>query len=489
MVKSGIAGISYHGADHMMVRWSNIWLALFLPLIAISLWLRTTSLETMPDIDGDEAWHAVQLTQDAPRRAVHPGDRDRPAAEPDPRGHGIAPADDLRAVHGHPANPVLITGILAIVLAYVLGSRVLDRTTGMIAAGLIAVLPVATYCRRTGYESSHAPLFTLLLVYLAFRKNVLGMSILLMCSYFVHPTNIFILPLLLAVMAARSIRSRRPRRPVAATGRGAIPPTAIVVAIGLWTIQRPIIHKMSTVYAVRDSRAARPPRVPGLLRTALPGAGLGSWPRADPLFWSVFLVVLVLGTVRLVRGKQWDRVALVAGVAASAAALFVVGGSKIMQPGMARYGYFLVVPTILAFACLIRALLVTPSGRWSGLARSGQIAALLAMAGALQMSNRLDLVKPYRVVDSFDGRGEESPWTFGTDRQDPRKQAFSYVLDDMARLGTDRGVIFTVEPMSKSYFRLLALSHPGIEVLSYEEIGPEPCREAISAVPTRSTRA
>jgi FG-GAP repeat len=463
----------------MILKWSNVWKGLFLLLVAVALWLRTTSLETMPDVDGDESWHAVQLTRmlqgesytlvtetGLPLSPIH-------AAMELPLLLVFGPSTATLRV------PTVFTGILAMVLAYVLGSRILDRTTGLIASGLIAVLPVMTYCARTGYESSHAPLFTLLLVYFAFTTNVFGVSIMLMCSYFVHPTNIFLLPLLLAVMAVRSIRKStvegiRWRRLVA----GAIPPTAIVVAMGLWTIQRPIIHKMSTVYASGIHGRHDLREFLAYFGRLFLGLGIGYWPRADALFWTVFTTVLVLGSVRLIRGKQWDRVALVGGVLASMAALFVMGSSKIIQPGMIRYGYFLVVPTILAFACLLRALLVTPSGGWSTLARSGQVAVLLALGGVLLMVNRLDLVDQARVVNSFDGRGEESPWTFGTDRQDPRKQAFSHILEDMGRRGTDRGMIISLEPISKSYFKFLALSHPGIEVVGYADLGYEPWRRA-----------
>ena len=36
--------------------------ALLALLFATALWLRVTSLESLPDVNGDEVWHAIQLT-------------------------------------------------------------------------------------------------------------------------------------------------------------------------------------------------------------------------------------------------------------------------------------------------------------------------------------------------------------------------------------------------------------------------------------------
>ena len=95
---------------------------------------------------------------------------------------------------------------MAVVLLYVLGSRILDRTTASIAAALLAAMPVAIIFSRVSYESSHAALYGILIVYFAYRLNIIAVVLMLLMSYLVHPTNIFLLPLLLAIILVQSLK-------------------------------------------------------------------------------------------------------------------------------------------------------------------------------------------------------------------------------------------------------------------------------------------
>lgn len=443
----------------MIWKWSNLWRASLFLLLASSLWLRTCRLDSMPDVNGDECWHAVQMTR------MLRGETYSLMTEtglPLSPFHAVMELPLLMMFGPTPAIlriPTVFTGILTIFLTFYLGSKVLDRSTALIAAGLMAVLPVSTYCARTGYESSHAPLFTLILVYFALRSNVLATSLLLSCSYFVHPTNIFLLPLLLAVTTVKTIEQRSPGEPWPwrRLAFKTIPPTVIVAAIGLWTIHRPMIHRLSTYFQSGINGRRDPLEFLTYFGRLMLGLGDGSWFRVDALFWSIFTIVLVLGTVRLIRGRQWDRLALVGGTLAGMAALFLMGSSNIIQPGMARYGYFLIVPTVLGFACLLRSLRVNSTGRWAGLARSVQIATLFGVGWALLLSNRLDLVNQFRTI--------------GENRRDAREQAFEFVQGEMKRSGSKRGLIICTELMSRNYFKLLALSDPNMTIVDTGELG------------------
>ena len=51
-----------------------------------------------------------------------------------------------------------------IALTYLLGRRLLDRPTALIAAGFVAVLPTAIYHSRMGYDCSQTPLLAFLLI-------------------------------------------------------------------------------------------------------------------------------------------------------------------------------------------------------------------------------------------------------------------------------------------------------------------------------------
>ncbi len=58
--------------------------------------------------------------------------------------------------------PAALAGVLTVWLVYWVGRRLLDRTTGLLAAALLAVLPVHIQMTRWGHEASIAPLLALL---------------------------------------------------------------------------------------------------------------------------------------------------------------------------------------------------------------------------------------------------------------------------------------------------------------------------------------
>ena len=126
-------------------------------LFALALWFRVTSLEAFPEPNGDEAWYGVQA------------------------GHLIrGAAFSPRTGNGNPVNPfhagfevllllafkpslwilrvsAVVGGVAAVGLTYPLMSRALDRTTALIAAALLAVLPIAILYSRIGYDCSQTP--------------------------------------------------------------------------------------------------------------------------------------------------------------------------------------------------------------------------------------------------------------------------------------------------------------------------------------------
>ncbi len=58
--------------------------------------------------------------------------------------------------------PAALAGVLTVGLVYCVGRRLFDRTTGLIAAALLAILPVHIQMTRWGHEASIAPLLALL---------------------------------------------------------------------------------------------------------------------------------------------------------------------------------------------------------------------------------------------------------------------------------------------------------------------------------------
>jgi 4-amino-4-deoxy-L-arabinose transferase-like glycosyltransferase len=112
-------------------------------LFAAGIGMRVSSLEGLPDLDGDEAWYGVQAERFL---------QGEPYTFWTPHHNPINPFHTglvgLLLLVSEPELwilrfPCLLTGVLAIPLAYRLFRSVLDESTAGIAAGLMAVLPVS----------------------------------------------------------------------------------------------------------------------------------------------------------------------------------------------------------------------------------------------------------------------------------------------------------------------------------------------------------
>jgi hypothetical protein len=461
-------------------------------LFAASLWLRTTSLETLPVLDGDEAWHAIQFAKMI---------RGEPFSIQTATGIPLSPfhtALEFPLLLAFPDSlwvmrvPPVITGVLAIVITYWFGARMLDRTTGLFAATLLAVVPVAIIYARTGYEGAHSPLYNILLIDLAAREKTRALIVLFSLVYFVHPMNVFLLPVLLALLVARSLErgagSLAQERRSLLVRMTAV--SSVVLVIGLFTLVRPITNPISSSYEAGIHGDHDPLRFLALYGRLLLGIGHEPRPVREWCFWIISLGALAFGMRHLVRNRQWDRVALIVGLFGSLAALFLFGSTQIIEPGVTRYGLCLVVPSVLALACLANSLLIAPTNRWRSTARSVQLATLLALGwGALAGCDLSRLTKA-RVVDGPSCNGEESVWTFSSEVPDPRRRLLALICDDFDRTSPGRGtaegragsegagrmVIIGAGGWVKDYavLRYLALRRGNINVASYEKLGSSP---------------
>src|SRR5262249_27832982 len=83
-------------------------------------------------------------------------------------------------------------------------------------------------------------------------------------------------------------------------------------------------------------------------------------------FRGLLLALLALATGRLVRERCWERLALIIGLAASLSIFhFVAGPNMLRASDPHRYGIVFLLPTSLAVACLLRAVVRTPASQES----------------------------------------------------------------------------------------------------------------------------
>jgi hypothetical protein len=457
-----------------MSRGSAVLLVALSVLLSWAVWFRLARLGTFPEVDGDESWHALQVSRllrgepyalwtytNLPLSPYH--------VALELPGLLLAPRADFWVLR----VPCAVSGLLALGLMGFVARRMFDGLTAAIATGLLAVLPVAIIYARTGYEGSHTPAYTLLLIYLAHRLKIWAVAGLLLTVYFVHPTNLFVVPTVLALIAARSIRrSREEGRPVLRTlaWRLALP-LASALAMGLLTV------RWSTA-SVADA-GLRGAHDPWLFLRRLGHLFLGledTAPRTlDWAFWSVVGVVGCLGAIRLVRSRRWEPLALIGGTVLGALALFVVGGSNSIQPGVTRYGLSLVTPSVLGFACLVRTLVVPPKGRGLGTLRFAQLASLLVLGGAILGTCRPEWITPAHVLRSADGSATLPHPRFDPARH-PARRALEQICRDLeseAAGSSDgsgqpgRRVVKIETPSLSMAMGYLATDHPELDVRDF----------------------
>ncbi|MBX6313359.1 MAG: glycosyltransferase family 39 protein, partial [Isosphaeraceae bacterium] len=228
-------------ADQLGARFLRINL---IGLFAVALWLRVTSLEAIPEACGDETWYGVQaakLLRGEPfAHYTFSGNPDNPFY--------FGPVVALTALFRPSAwivrLPAVVSGVLAVILTWGLGRRVLDRTTAWIAATLLAVLPVAIVFSRIGLDGSQLPLCGLLCLYYAFAGKGIGLLLATLAGLIVHPTSVFLLPASLGVFLVRVIE-RTQGDPV--SRRRWLMTTAVIAAVGCvawgWiTFRRPFVR-------------------------------------------------------------------------------------------------------------------------------------------------------------------------------------------------------------------------------------------------------
>jgi hypothetical protein len=400
-------------------------------LWAGGLWMRTTSLTTAPDPNGDEAFYGVQAARLLRGQAISAQTGSNKPINPFLLGLEVP----LVALFGPSMDAMragaAFWGLLSVALMGLLMARVLDRATALCAATLLLVLPLAIVHSRIAAEPGQIPLWGVVTLYYALAANPLGLLAGFLGGLLAHPTTVMTAPVALLVLLVQLARRhwddprRRWRVPLVAATAG----LAVIGPVVLWN---------------RDSSAARWTYVTygfehqdwGLYASRLQRAFLGfcngvpsETSRAQAgLFWGIVGLVFIAGGVALARRRRWDRLALVAGTLATAAGYHVALGPGGFHPALTRYGLFLVAPGTLAFACAARALLVEARSPGLSVARSVQLAGSLAVGFAL--------LACYKVhhFDVFAGQWAgvgETAQTFRTEAVDPKRHIARLIGRDL----------------------------------------------------------
>lgn len=387
---------------------------------ALALLMRTVALGQIPGINGDEAWHGMQAL-DLVRGQ---------AALLTPSGNPLNPFHTLPLVLLHlvfePAfwilrAPAWLAGVLLPPLAWLLLRKPLGTEVAFVVAFVLCVLPVTIAYSRFGWYPSQSPLAALLLLAAALRNRPVWVFLAFAACLLVHPVNLFLAPLAVAVLGAHLLVPAAERRRI--VGRVAAGMAAVVVCAvaGQLLVERTsLLHVAGVLKRVGNPEAWKS-FVLGVGRL-LSGSTTYAYiagpaeafndPLRDWVFWAVFTPSVIAGGVILVRRRRALEISLVAGTLACLLLGFVVGGKRIVQPSFERYALWMVVPLVSSWAVCTGALL-----------GKRQLRALcLAVGVALLAGFQLSY---FQVIRSTGGASHR---TFRTAATEPKDQVIERLL-------------------------------------------------------------
>jgi len=404
-------------------------------LLGFAVLFRFDGLNNIPGVNGDEAWMGVQA------EALLHGE---PVAWRTPTGNVLNPfhlgPQVLFHAVGEPSIGLLrltalLSSLLAIALNYWLASRLFDWRVAVASSALLALLPINIAYARFGWDASQTVLFALPVIYcplLAIREKrfVFWLYSLLSvaAALLVHPTNIFLAPLLLVPAAAElwypiSQRLRGDNRCQLVT-LAAIMTVALVAAWALlpWlqvAASRAIDFSQWRAFAV-------------LYLDLLSGTTVYrfiSGTMLDDSWWVaaarvVTLAVLCLAAVGYL--KQWsvDESSdhqllgpLALGYGLTLTGFFLIAGPEALQPHFERYGICLLPGVVVLATIGLRPWLFLPDVGYSKALRWSALSLAAVWLFSFQ-SNYLDSIR---------NSGGASHVAFRTGKLDPKEAALQEI--------------------------------------------------------------
>jgi len=347
-------------------------------LLAAAVWCRAAMLDRVPGLNGDEAWQGVQVQQWLRGESID---------WRTPTGNLINPLTffPMAALHAFLPPSItllrltpLVSGLLALALNYVLCRRVLTRRIATISTVILAVLPATIAYSRFAWDASQTLLVTLPVVYCslgavresAYRRRWLAAAVAAWAlAVLVHPTNVFLAPLVVAAAAwcwrdaLISTNERlRSKRVIALSIAGLL----LVSIIGIYFIARPEIHGLEAHATSAARRLVSPVQAAVFVQRALdllsgttvyryiPASQLWSTEPATLAYRAAAWAIVLMAGYGLWRALQQRRqkevLVLLIGLGASLAAFYVVAGPGAIQPHFERYGLWMIAPCSLLLA-------------------------------------------------------------------------------------------------------------------------------------------
>ncbi len=338
-------------------RWGRAMLWLWLAALAVAgTWFRLAELAWLPGINGDEAWCGYQswaLLHD-------PGKVDwlTPTGPPLCPTYALPQALMLLATGPTPWSlraVSMASGLLLFAAALRWGRPGADRLERAAFATLLYALPVNVAYSRFGWYSSQSCLVCYLACALAARRRSGAAFGAFVMALWVHPTNVFLLPMLVALhwSAPRPEAANPTRRLRKACGIALLAVAGVAAGI-VWLPAPALTACRSAVARLGDAAQAGEflrltvELLSGstvyryLCRSDLQATYSGGRDLAVALAFGASVAAGILALRR--RGGRRETAAAFAGLGLTCGAFYLVAGPAALRPHVERYGLCLIVP-------------------------------------------------------------------------------------------------------------------------------------------------
>jgi hypothetical protein len=420
-------------------------------MLIVSVYFRCRSLDNVPGLNGDEAWYGLRAMEILHGQAWNVKTPTGNVPNPLLLGPLVLLHLVLRPAIWVLRSVSLASGLAALALNAWLCRRVFDRWTAVISTLCLAVLPVNIAYSRFAWDASQSLLATLPVLYLALeamrvdarRGCLLSAAIVAAVAFAVHPSNVFVVPVIamagLAIvpwskLRTEGLRALLPRR---------VPYLAICVTVLLLVFATLWVHtpassratkrlrsvsKLLDFHGMAQCTALYPRLITGdSVYRYIPGSDSWlCWPASHDtnrvgldmlLFWGAMAAAAwLLRPWRKGDDSRGDGVLLVSW-ALTLLGFLLVANVPSIRPGYERMAICLVAPTVLVFARGLRRFLGDAPRCGAGVLIAASLLGWLLLA---------DYQTHYFSV--IERTGGEGHLTFRTAQVDPKSAALAAVL-------------------------------------------------------------
>lgn len=414
---------------------------LALAVVGLAVWFRWWRIDSVPGLNGDEAWYGVWATDYLAGRQV---------PWRTPTGNPLNPFFLLPQVVLHgllPPSvavlrlPAVLCGVAVLPINFWLARRTLGSTAAWLSTLILAVLPVNLAYSRFAWDSSQSVLAGVVVVHLSLlaamdQRRFTGYWTLsvaaLAAAVLIHPTNVLLAPLVAAAWLPRLAGHRGTVETVArlrsalSRRQWLLPAVAAVALVAIFlttagTSRHPLVFFRNFARLLAGTTVyCFIPGSPGWSAAGSLGAET-DFALLDAA-WMVLLAVAALLAVRRAGSGAWPLRVLLVGAGACVGGFWLAAGANALTPHQERYGLCLVAPGVLLLAAGLAGLAEQTAARRRGVL----LAAVLFGAGQL-----FGFYGSY--FQEFDFSGGRSHVAFRTAGVEPKRQALQWVLAHSAR--------------------------------------------------------